>query len=161
MKVGDIVKTRDLQTVEYNGRRGKIIQKLNENGRYGVKLLLEGSKTKDVLLTPKNLLKLPGENHSGFWGCSDCGGQCDCLIEGYHSSECNHYMNTLRRKGPLCNGEGKCIWLRCCLSDSLQGPCQALDRDRGLIPTYKYPEREWVTSPDGSKTLQPKKWPYL
>jgi hypothetical protein len=161
MKVGDIVKTCNLQTVEYNDRRGKIIQMLNENGRYGVKLLLEDSKTKDVLLTPQNLVKLPGENHYGFWGCSDCGGQCDCLIDGSHSSECNHYMNTLRRKGPLCDGAGKCIWLRCCLSESLQGPCKVLDRNCRHMSTYKYPEREWTTLPDGSKTLQPKSWPYF
>lgn len=54
MKVGDIVKTCNLQTVEYNDRRGKIMQQLNEKGRYKVTLLLEDSETIDVLLTPKN-----------------------------------------------------------------------------------------------------------
>ena len=160
MEVGDIVRTCNLQTLVYNGKRGKIVQKLNENGRYGVQLLLEGRNLKSILVIPQNLVKLPGEEHFGFWGCSDCGTQCNCGEVGFHSGECHHLMNTLRRKGPLCNGRGKCFWVKCCQSEDIDGPCKALDRQVASIPTYKYPEREWVTLPDGSKTLQPKKWPY-
>ena len=54
IKVGDIVKTRNLQTAVYNDRRGKIMQQLNQKGRCKVTLLLEDSETIDVLLTPKN-----------------------------------------------------------------------------------------------------------
>jgi hypothetical protein len=161
MKVGDIVKTCNLQTVEYNDRRGKIMQQLNEIGRYEVTLLLEDSETIDVLLKPKNLVKLPGEEHYGIWGCSDCGGECTCKIEGFHYSDCFHFMNTMRGKGPGCHGLGKCVWIGCCFDDIKDGPCEALDRNWRSIPIYKYPEREWVTLPDGNKTLQPKAWPYF
>jgi hypothetical protein len=163
MEVGDIVKIRNLNTVVYNGLRGKIIRGLSENGRYGVRVLLDESKTKDMLLLPQNLGKVPDEDHYGFWGCSGCGAQCNCDREsiGFHSNECHHYMNTLRRKGPLCNGSSKGFWVRCCNGEFIDGPCKALNRGVCLVPRYKYPEQEWVTQPDGTKKLEPKAWPYL
>lgn len=163
MEIGDIVKTCNLKAIAYNGRRAKIIKELNENGRYGVKVLFEDNVTRDILVIPQNLLKLPDERHFGSWGCSDCGGSCNCVRSefGHHSGECNHYMNTLRRKGPLCNGAAKCYWVGCCLGESINGPCKVLDRGTRQIPTFKYPEREWVVKPDGSKSLEPKAWPYM
>ena len=171
MELDDIVQTCNLKTVKFNGLRGKIIQDVNENGRYGVRLLLETGETKEILVIPQNLVKQPDEDHYGFWGCSDCGGSCDCESVNskprscewgfHHSQECSHYMNTLRRKGPMCNGSGHCCWIGCCTCVCIDGPCKALDRSVRSIPRYKYPEREWVTSPDGSKTLREKAWPYF
>lgn len=163
MELGDIVNIRNLNTVAYNGLRAKIIQGLNENGRYGLTVQVDETHTKSILVLPQNLIKVPDEDHCGFWGCSGCGAQCNCNREttGFHSDECHHYMNSMRRKGPLCNGSSKCFWVNCCNSYKINGSCKALDRGVRIIPTYNYPEREWVTAPDGTKTLQPKAWPYL
>eukprot|EP00981_Chlorochromonas_danica_P008509 scaffold2205_cov183-Ochromonas_danica.AAC.34 len=161
MKLGVIVKVVNLQTQAYNERRGKIISAKNDNGRIGVEVLLENHKTKSILIKPENVALLPQEHHFGYWGCSDCGGECTCRQSEFHHPDCHHHMNTLRRKGPDCDGFGKCKWMLCCLSEDMEGPCLALDRETRQISTLKYPEKEWVTLPDGRKALQPKKWPYL
>jgi hypothetical protein len=169
--VGELVKTVNLQRTDYNDKRGKIIKDKNENGRWGVTIMLNevagDSEEKDILVKTQNLTKIEDEeDHFGHWGCPDCGAQCTCdkdadVAPRPHAPDCHHYMNTLRKKGPDCPGTAKCKWMLCCLSEDMEGPCLALNRSVTQIPTYRYPEKEWVKGPDGNQRLQPKKWPYM
>ena len=105
--------------------------------------------------THKKICKPPGVEippirpHFGYWGCGDCGGECDCFQEtrhslthslthaGRHTQSCHHYMNTLRRKGPDCPGLGACIWLVCCESKIRASNCTAKGNER-LLRQFKY-----------------------
>lgn len=160
LSIDDMVQIHSLKSEEYMNKRGRIVAEKNENQRYAV--IIEDRKFgKTLLVKHENLRKLAAEYHYGFWGCQGCGAQCDCGEDEFHANDCNHSMNCLRRKGPLCHPNIKCFWVGCCLSTKRDGPCLAIDRNTRQIPTYPFPEREWVTSADGVRSLQAKAWPYL
>ncbi len=75
----------------------------------------------------KHTCKKPMNRHLGYWGCINCSGQCDCFQSNGHSSECHHYWNTMRKKGPDCLGLGKCAWIGCCLNENIISSCSALN----------------------------------
>lgn len=73
--------------------------------------------------TTKPLLKA----HTSFWGCSECGTECTCQniytgVREFHTMECHHTMNSLRRKGPECWGMHPCEWF-CCNNKELDSFC--------------------------------------
>jgi hypothetical protein len=152
LEEGVIIRTVNLQTAIYNNLRGKIIGRLNENGRYPVTLLLSDShQEKNFLFKPENLVPIEEvEEHFGFWGCSECGAQCTCYqtaSEIGHAHDCNHYMNTLRRKGPDCPGFTNCVWMECCFRKEYHSICQALHRYVRRLPMqYRYPEKTHSTT---------------
>mmetsp|Transcript_18492 Transcript_18492/g.16747 ORF Transcript_18492/g.16747 Transcript_18492/m.16747 type:complete len:162 (+) Transcript_18492:137-622(+) len=155
----DIVQLHSLKSEQFNGLRAKIVADPNDDGRFTVKLYID-DHVKQILVKPNNIRKADDIDHFGFWGCSGCGAECNCYKKGSHSENCHHTMNTYRKKGPLCPGTLDCFWVKCCLSKDLSGPCLSIS-DELLIPTYPYPEREWVKLSNGEQVLQPKKWPYI
>jgi hypothetical protein len=144
-RVGDIVNTVNLHKSDYNNKRGQILKVVEpRTGRYAVKLMLKetasGATEKDVLIKEENLEKAT-DDHYGFWGCPECGQGCNCKVPGEHKEECVDYQSTEKafKFGSKCPGTARCVWIGCCLSDTLEGPCKALNRQTVTIPeSYVY-----------------------
>jgi len=94
-------------------------------------------------------------SHTGFWGCTDCGGACTCgpaHSGGPHSESCSHskYTAALKQKakskgksGSICPGEAECVWLHCCESADRKSVCSLGDGavDPAIVPVcrlFKY-----------------------
>lgn len=162
-RCNSMVKTHSLTNAAFNNLRAIVITAFDQDsGRYGIRVLMANNTTKDILVKPENLKLMKREQHFGRWSCSGCGVQCSCsaVPDTPHDNSCDHFMNTLRRKGPDCPQIAlPSFWFGCCLSTERDGPCLALDRNNINIPVLPHPEKEWVSVGDG-KQLQPKKWPY-